>query len=50
MAVRLFLVAEATTTRQEEARPDNGADDEEAPAPELAVLTELRDELRARPR
>jgi large conductance mechanosensitive channel len=50
VAFFLFLVVKAYNTMQEKARREKGAAAEEAPAPELAVLTEIRDELRARPR
>lgn len=48
VSVFLFLVVKAYNAMQAKARREKGADDEEAPAPELAVLTEIRDLLRGR--
>ena len=50
VAFFLFLVVKAYNAMQERVRREKGAAAEEAPAPELAVLLEIRDELRARPR
>jgi large conductance mechanosensitive channel len=48
VAFFLFLVIKAYNNLQQKALREKGAEAPEAPDPELALLTEIRDELRAR--
>ena len=48
VAFFLFLVVKGYNHMKAQALREKGPEDPEAPAPELALLTEIRDELRAR--
>jgi large conductance mechanosensitive channel len=48
VAFFLFLVVKGYNHMRAQALRENGPEDPEAPAPEVALLTEIRDELRAR--